>query len=238
MAVPFDGGVIAFGQTAMEANVLVDRTTYERDGKLAAIRAVLRPGDVMVDVGAHIGLHSLTAARRVGVSGRVISVEPQPPATFRWPPSRRSTTCSRRSRPSACSRSCRGQRGRRTRRRHRRASPHRRRSRRGVGRGRGDRAPRGTFPDDDLDRRGLHQPPRHLAGVCRRGVERALSQTAAGARRSRRHATTHSAPAAAKIASTQRLCPRCRNAVPRLPCVRTDRPDNPAPTKNGYRSAS
>ncbi len=36
----------------------------------------LEPGDVVLDIGANIGTYSLPAARRVGASGSVISVEP------------------------------------------------------------------------------------------------------------------------------------------------------------------
>ena len=52
--------------------------TYE-PGLLALIESELRPGDVMVDVGAHVGVHALTAARRLrdlGGGGRVIAFEP------------------------------------------------------------------------------------------------------------------------------------------------------------------
>jgi FkbM family methyltransferase len=38
----------------------------------------LRPGDVFVDVGAHIGLYAILAARRVGASGRSIALEADP----------------------------------------------------------------------------------------------------------------------------------------------------------------
>jgi FkbM family methyltransferase len=37
-----------------------------------------KPGDTVVDVGAHIGLYSLIAAKRVGPSGKVIAIEPDP----------------------------------------------------------------------------------------------------------------------------------------------------------------
>jgi FkbM family methyltransferase len=36
----------------------------------------LRRGDALVDVGAHIGYHTLYASRRVGTSGSVIAIEP------------------------------------------------------------------------------------------------------------------------------------------------------------------
>ena len=38
----------------------------------------LKPGDVFVDVGAHVGKYSLYAARQVGDSGLVIAIEPHP----------------------------------------------------------------------------------------------------------------------------------------------------------------
>ena len=39
-------------------------------------RRILRPGDVMIDVGAHVGIFSLVAARAVGSSGEVHAFEP------------------------------------------------------------------------------------------------------------------------------------------------------------------
>lgn len=39
----------------------------------------IRPGATVVDCGAHIGLHTLLAARAAGPGGRVIAVEPAPP---------------------------------------------------------------------------------------------------------------------------------------------------------------
>jgi FkbM family methyltransferase len=38
----------------------------------------LRPGDVFVDVGAHVGYFTLLASRRVGPTGAVLSIEPNP----------------------------------------------------------------------------------------------------------------------------------------------------------------
>jgi FkbM family methyltransferase len=37
-----------------------------------------RPGSVVIDVGAHIGTHTLSLARRVGSLGHVVAFEPQP----------------------------------------------------------------------------------------------------------------------------------------------------------------
>lgn len=43
-------------------------------------RALLPPGGVFLDVGAHIGYFTLLAAHRVGPQGRVLAVEPNPGA--------------------------------------------------------------------------------------------------------------------------------------------------------------
>jgi FkbM family methyltransferase len=42
------------------------------------LQGLLRSGDTYVDVGAHVGFHSLVARGLVGPSGRIIAVEPQP----------------------------------------------------------------------------------------------------------------------------------------------------------------
>jgi len=42
------------------------------------LEATLSPGDVFVDVGANIGLHTVVAARHVGVNGRVVAIEAMP----------------------------------------------------------------------------------------------------------------------------------------------------------------
>ncbi len=44
----------------------------------ALFERLLRPGGVCVDVGAHVGYHSLLARHLVGDSGRVYAIEPQP----------------------------------------------------------------------------------------------------------------------------------------------------------------
>jgi FkbM family methyltransferase len=50
---------------------------YE-NAELRTYAQLLRPGMVVVDVGANIGLYSAIAAKRVGPSGRVIALEPDP----------------------------------------------------------------------------------------------------------------------------------------------------------------
>jgi FkbM family methyltransferase len=55
---------------------VIERGEYEPH-MLAFFQRVLRPGMTMIDVGANIGLFSLLAARLVGESGRVFSIEPR-----------------------------------------------------------------------------------------------------------------------------------------------------------------
>ncbi|MDR6535959.1 FkbM family methyltransferase [Variovorax soli] len=45
-------------------------------GTIKVMKALLREGDYVVDVGAHIGLTVLPAARKVGPHGRVLAIEP------------------------------------------------------------------------------------------------------------------------------------------------------------------
>ena len=51
--------------------------SYER-GTLSVMSKVLKPGDRFMDIGANVGLMSLTAARLVGPQGRVDAFEPLP----------------------------------------------------------------------------------------------------------------------------------------------------------------
>jgi FkbM family methyltransferase len=52
------------------------RGTYE-EGVLKKLRALLRPGNTFVDVGANVGLYAVIASHLVGPQGRVIAIEPQ-----------------------------------------------------------------------------------------------------------------------------------------------------------------
>jgi len=52
--------------------------TYLDDGPVRLSRALLREGDRVLDIGAHIGLWVMGAARKVGQTGVVRAVEPSP----------------------------------------------------------------------------------------------------------------------------------------------------------------
>ncbi len=47
------------------------------EGEVSAFRQLIRPGSVVVDVGANIGAHTLPFARIVGGGGAVVAIEPQ-----------------------------------------------------------------------------------------------------------------------------------------------------------------
>ena len=53
------------------------RGTYDRE-QVESFLAYLKPGDVVYDIGAHVGYYSLAAARKLAGAGRVIAFEPLP----------------------------------------------------------------------------------------------------------------------------------------------------------------
>jgi FkbM family methyltransferase len=50
---------------------------YER-AEFEALEELLRPGDIVIDVGANVGLHAVFCGARVGPEGRVLAFEPEP----------------------------------------------------------------------------------------------------------------------------------------------------------------
>lgn len=51
--------------------------SYEREKQLV-FSSMLRPGQVVFDIGANVGFYSLLAARKVGPTGLVVAIEPLP----------------------------------------------------------------------------------------------------------------------------------------------------------------
>ena len=70
------GGVELFCDAADAAVTPGLRSGSLRAASHEGVRAVLRPGMTVVDVGANLGYYSLLASRLVGTSGRVIALEP------------------------------------------------------------------------------------------------------------------------------------------------------------------
>ena len=60
---------------ATDSLLLGENGTYEA-AELELFARSIRPGDTVLDIGAHIGLYTLTAARAVGPTGRVVAFEP------------------------------------------------------------------------------------------------------------------------------------------------------------------
>jgi FkbM family methyltransferase len=56
-------------------NVLRRGTPWEK-GLVEEMKRYVKPGDVVVDIGAHIGTHSVPLSKMVGASGRVYAAEP------------------------------------------------------------------------------------------------------------------------------------------------------------------
>jgi FkbM family methyltransferase len=76
LVVPVSGGSRMTVDTSdMMGRVLATSGVWEPH-VTAVVRSLLSTGDVSVDVGAHIGYHTLLASRLVGPSGRVYAFEP------------------------------------------------------------------------------------------------------------------------------------------------------------------
>lgn len=74
------GWLVVPGEDERLLMAMVDSGGVLERGTTAVLAALLRPGDTMVDVGAHVGTMTLPAARAVGPDGRVIAIEPGPRA--------------------------------------------------------------------------------------------------------------------------------------------------------------
>jgi FkbM family methyltransferase len=77
----FADGLRFAGNPARDRNTLVlALQRYCQPALAAVLEATLGPGGVLADVGGHLGMYALWAARRVGPGGRVHSFEPDPKA--------------------------------------------------------------------------------------------------------------------------------------------------------------
>jgi FkbM family methyltransferase len=62
---------------------MILRDKYYEPETVSLIQALLGPGKVFLDIGAHVGQYTLVASERVGENGQVHSFEPDP-NTFSW----------------------------------------------------------------------------------------------------------------------------------------------------------
>lgn len=51
---------------------------YYEEKTLKVMKSILKPGDVFIDVGAHVGTYAVPMARIVGPGGLVVAIEPSP----------------------------------------------------------------------------------------------------------------------------------------------------------------
>jgi len=80
------GRFLTFKVQGMRLRFFHSEMTYEawkcpgryRTEDAAFLEKVLRPGGLVVDVGANVGMISIQAAKLIGPSGRVIAIEPNP----------------------------------------------------------------------------------------------------------------------------------------------------------------
>ena len=72
-----EGAVLFLDLRIFSSHALVDGTTWEK-GEQEVMRRLVCPGDVVLDVGAHLGIHTLLLSKVVGESGRVFAFEPNP----------------------------------------------------------------------------------------------------------------------------------------------------------------
>ena len=85
VAIPCDAGrvlvrtavgyVLCPGSDYAVLAALIEQGEMERGTRLV-IERILSPGDVFIDIGANLGLHTLAASRRIGAAGHVVAVEP------------------------------------------------------------------------------------------------------------------------------------------------------------------
>lgn len=77
LMLPIRGGPLRGLRWSVATGLPFLRGTYE-PGKVEAMTEYLRPGDVVYDVGAHVGYFTAVASRLVGPEGRVLAFEPRP----------------------------------------------------------------------------------------------------------------------------------------------------------------
>ncbi len=70
LAVPTTHAGVLYGHYVNGAN--------SEPGVRAAIRSLVKPGDVAIDIGAHVGLHSVIMGFHVGEEGQLLCFEPDP----------------------------------------------------------------------------------------------------------------------------------------------------------------
>lgn len=75
--VAYEGGIFKIPSKDISLLPSILNNNYEKY-EISLFKKLLKPGDVMVDIGANIGLFSVIGSKSVGSSGKVYSFEPEP----------------------------------------------------------------------------------------------------------------------------------------------------------------
>jgi FkbM family methyltransferase len=74
---PIRGGPLQGLRWCVFTGIRFVRGDYHLD-EVDQLQSLIKPGDVVYDIGAHVGYYTVVAARKTGASGRVIAFEPLP----------------------------------------------------------------------------------------------------------------------------------------------------------------
>ncbi len=79
VTVPHHAGILHLDLRDLDQQrIFLDGGVKFEPREVAFVKAIVKPGDTVLDVGAHIGVYSTLLAQLVGTSGKVIAYEPQP----------------------------------------------------------------------------------------------------------------------------------------------------------------
>lgn len=79
VVVPHHDGVLHLDLAEMDhQKIFLDGGVQFEDREVELVKALVKPGDVVMDVGAHLGVYATLLAQLVGDSGLVLAYEPQP----------------------------------------------------------------------------------------------------------------------------------------------------------------
>ncbi len=77
VCLPTENGLIYLDLRIGSARDIV-RTAFSQSGEDVVMKKFIRPGDIVFDVGAHLGFYTLLVSKLVGKDGKVFAFEPNP----------------------------------------------------------------------------------------------------------------------------------------------------------------
>jgi FkbM family methyltransferase len=79
VTVPHHAGILHLDLRDLDQQrIFLDGGVKFEPREVALVKAIVKPGDTVLDVGAHIGVYSTLLAQLVGTTGKVVAYEPQP----------------------------------------------------------------------------------------------------------------------------------------------------------------